>query len=210
MIFYSHIWCNKRYSANGVKSVIVFELFQLVYIHNAFNLKHRQFVRIQIFLNPQKKNFHVCTYSYLPVHTYQTRIWIHSSTQDFSGNIGKKVCVVKRAKFACRIMAESAQKSFAKIKLRLTPRRVKEITWERGCHLEYSIHGKELGSILLSHRIKKFWSRFSVHIYDSEFIADAKISTLNSGFKKFRILMPNTCMYTLFFVRILFFRPGLN
>ena len=31
-----------------------------------------------------------------------------------------------------------------------------ESTWERGCHLEYRIHGKELGSILpsLSHRIK--------------------------------------------------------
>ena len=34
-------------------------------------------------------------------------------------------------------------------------RRVRERTWERGCHLEYSIHGKELGSILLRHRIKK-------------------------------------------------------
>ena len=31
-----------------------------------------------------------------------------------------------------------------------------ESTWERGCHLEYSIHGKELGSILLRHRIKYY------------------------------------------------------
>ena len=31
-----------------------------------------------------------------------------------------------------------------------------ESTRERGCHLEYSIHGKELGSILLRHRIKYY------------------------------------------------------
>ena len=38
---------------------------------------------------------------------------------------------------------------------RLTPRQVRERTWERGGHLQYSIHVKELGSILLRHRIKK-------------------------------------------------------
>ena len=30
----------------------------------------------------------------LPVHTYPTRIRIHSSTQDSSGNIGNRACVV--------------------------------------------------------------------------------------------------------------------
>ena len=30
-----------------------------------------------------------------------------------------------------------------------------ERTWKQGCHLEHSIHGKELGSIRLRHRIKK-------------------------------------------------------
>ena len=37
-----------------------------------------------------------------------------------------------------------------------------ERTWERGCFLEYSIHGKELGSFLLRRWIKKI-SGFSVH-----------------------------------------------
>lgn len=32
----------------------------------------------------------------------------------------------------------------------------------RGCYLEYSINGKELGLILLRHRIKKIYG-FSVH-----------------------------------------------
>ena len=40
-------------------------------------------------------------------------------------------------------------------------------TWERGCHLEYSIHSKELSSILLCHRIKKYpelaSARFRIH-----------------------------------------------
>ena len=31
-----------------------------------------------------------------------------------------------------------------------------ERTCEQGCHLEYRIHGKELGSILLRHWIKKY------------------------------------------------------
>ena len=31
-----------------------------------------------------------------------------------------------------------------------------ERTWERGCHLDCTIHGKELGSILLRHRIKEY------------------------------------------------------
>jgi len=42
-----------------------------------------------------------------------------------------------------------------------------ERTWERGCHLEYSIHAKELGPILLRHRIKKYpdlaSTRFQIH-----------------------------------------------
>ena len=61
----------------------------------------------------------------------RTRIQIHSSIQDSSGNIGNRASVVKRAKFtSCSALRE--------------------------CHLEYSIHGKELDSILLRHRIKKY------------------------------------------------------
>ena len=44
-------------------------------------------------------------------------------------------------------------------RVRLTPRRVRERTWERGCHIKYSIHGNELARI----------SGFSVHtIPDSQ------------------------------------------
>ena len=53
--------------------------------------------------------------------------------------------------------------------------------WERGFHLEQSIHGNELGSILLRHRIKNIISRFSVHtILDSERIQ--KVADSYAGF----------------------------
>ena len=76
-----------------------------------------------------------------------TRIRIHSSTQDSSWNIGNRACIVKTSK--------SRVKS-------------KRKTWEPGCHLKYSIHGKELGWILLRHRKKNIYpdlklTRFRVH-----------------------------------------------
>ena len=51
-------------------------------------------------------------------------------------------------------MAESAQNQSKMRRARLTSQRVRVRIWERGCHLEYGIHGKELGSILLRHRMK--------------------------------------------------------
>ena len=51
--------------------------------------------------------------------------------------------------------------------------------------LEYSIHGKESGSILLLHRIKKHIRIY--HPQDSGFIAYSKISTLHSGLNKMQI-----------------------
>ena len=84
------------------------------------------------------------------VHTYPTHIRIHSSSQassQSSGNIGNRACVVKREKFASGLFLEK--------------------TWERGCHIEYSIHGKELGSILSRHRTKRYpdlaSTRFWIH-----------------------------------------------
>ena len=96
--------------------------------------------RIRIFLNPQLflsgfKNFHVHTHPFSNRICPSTRIRIHSSAQDSSGNIGSSACVVKTSKSRVR---------------------EREKTLERGCHLEYSIHGKELGWILLRHRKKKF------------------------------------------------------
>ena len=40
-----------------------------------------------------------------------------------------------------------------------------ERTWEWGCHLEYSIHSKELGSILLHHLIKKYWELAFIRLW---------------------------------------------
>ena len=71
------------------------------------------------------KNFHAYAYPFSNRICPSTRIWIHSSTQDSSGNIGK----------------QSMRRKVVK-------------TWERGCHLEYSSDGKELGCILLRHRKK--------------------------------------------------------
>ena len=97
-------------------------------------------------MNPQLflsgfKNVHV--------HAYPYSNWICPSTRTrhISGNIGNRACVVKRGEIGILLWLER--------------------TWERGYHLEYSIHGKELGSILLRHRIKI--SGFSVHtIPDSQ------------------------------------------
>ena len=59
--------------------------------------------RIQKFPRPDVYVFK----SDLPFHTYPTRIPIHSTTQDSSGNIGNRACVVLRAKFAtCSALRE--------------------------------------------------------------------------------------------------------
>ena len=64
-------------------------------------LRLRPHTRIRIFVIPQ---LFLCRLKKFHVHTYPTLIWIHSSTQDSSGNIGNRACVVKRTKFAsCRM-----------------------------------------------------------------------------------------------------------
>ena len=93
--------------------------------------------RIWIFLNPQlflsDSKISTSTRIWIQIksarpHVSDTYIRIHSSTQDSSGNIGNRACVIKRAKFAsCNLH-----------------RRARERTWERDRHLEYSIHGKVL------------------------------------------------------------------
>ena len=78
----------------------------------------RIFLNLQIFLCGFK-NFPINAYPYPNQICSSTRILIHSSTQDSFGNFGNRACVVKRTKFASRIMAESAQisKKNAKIKV---------------------------------------------------------------------------------------------
>ena len=59
--------------------------------------------RIQKFPRPDVYAFK----SNLPFHTCPTRIPIQSTTQDSSGNIGNKTCVVMRAKFgSCSALRE--------------------------------------------------------------------------------------------------------
>ena len=64
-----------------------------------------------------------------------------------------------------------------------------ERTWKRGCHLEHSIHGKELGSIRLRHRIKNFpdlaSTQFRIHSVFKNFYSESR-------FRKLRIRMPDS------------------
>ena len=71
----------------------------------------------------------------LPVHTSPTRIRFHSSTQDSAGKNWQQ-SMRRKAREICILLCL-------------------ERTWQRGCYLENSIHGKELGLILLRHRMKK-------------------------------------------------------
>ena len=92
------------------------------------------------FRNEKFPRPHVSVYqSNLPFNTYPTRIQIHSITQDSSVNIGNRACVVTRARKICILeFASTSKRENGGTRL---PRS--------------SIHGKELGWILLSHRIKK-------------------------------------------------------
>ena len=56
------------------------------------------------------------------------------------------------------------------------------LPWERGCHLEYSIHGEELGSIFLRHEIKKLITGFSIHMIPGSYSV-FRIYTLESRLK---------------------------
>ena len=62
------------------------------------------------------------------------------------------------------------------------PWRVRERTWERGCHLKYSIHGKELGSILLRHWKKIYLdlasTRFRIHSVFKNFHSVVRIKKI--------------------------------
>ena len=103
------------------------------------------------------KNFHVHTYPYANRICRFKRIRIHSSTQDSSGNIGNRACVVKRAKFvSCSAFVGTMS----------TPVRHAQ----KGLRVE-TVVGKALGSILLRHQIKKYPDS-----HDFGFIAYSKIS----------------------------------
>ena len=90
------------------------------------------------------ENSHVYTYPSVSNRICpSTRIRIHPSTQTSSWNIGNRAYVLKTGQN------------------RVKSKRKK--TWERGCNIKYSIHRKELGSILLRHRKKICISGFSIH-----------------------------------------------
>ena len=64
-----------------------------------------------------------------------TRIWIHSSTQDSSGNIGNRACVVKRTKFAsCKMhLRVKERKPGNEVVILNTVFTVKD--WARSCYV---------------------------------------------------------------------------
>ena len=101
------------------------------------------------------KNFHVHPHPYANRICLFTRIRIHSSTRDSSGNIGNRACVVKRAKFVtCSTFVGTIS----------TP--VRHAEKSSGVEI---VVAKELGSILLRHQIKKYpdWAstRFRIKKY---------------------------------------------
>ena len=125
-------------------------------------------LRIQKFSRPHVSLFK----SNLSVHTYPTRNRIHSTTQNSFGNIGNRACVVKRAKFASRIMAESAQKQRKMRRARLTSRRLREGTLE-----------------WLRHRMKKYpdlaSTRFRTHSVFKNFYSGERIQKVADSYAGF-------------------------
>ena len=101
----------------------------------------------------------------LPVHTYPTRIPIHSTTQDSSAKIGKRMR--RKALEICILLCL-------------------ERTWERSWHLNYSIHGKELSLILLRHRITKHpdlaSTRFRIHGVFKNFLSGERIQKVADSY----------------------------
>ena len=73
--------------------------------------------------------------------------------------------------------------------------RAREKTWERGCHLEYSINGKELGWISLRQRKKKYVYKypdlastpFRIHSVLKDFHSGENSSTLELPVLKERL-----------------------
>ena len=121
--------------------------------------------RIQIFLNPhlffwiqEFSHPHVSVFkSNLPVDMYPTGVQIHFSTQHSSGNIANRVCILKHAKFAsCSALREPLE-------------------W--GCHLEYSIHSKELGSILLT--INSLYRKLQSSYHQHHSMETASLKVMN-------------------------------
>ena len=68
-----------------------------------------------------------------------------------------------------------------------------ERTWEWGYHLEYSIHGKELGLILLHHRIKKY-----LDLASTQFWIDSVFKHFHSGEWIRKPDLPDTCGWKLY------------
>ena len=122
--------------------------------------------RIRVFLNPQLflswfKNFHAHKYPFSNRICVSARIQIHSSTQGSSRNIGNRACVLKIGKSKVKSNRE-------KVGRRLP-------SWIG------SIHGKELGWILLRQREKKIY----IYIYIYPYLASTRFRIQSLTIKKF-------------------------
>ena len=144
-----------------------------------------QLTRVRMFLNPEPffriQNFHVYTYPYSNRIGPSTRIRHVSGCtlvrpQDSLGNIGKRACVEKRAKFAsCSALCHDSRfyrSNYDRIRTEIKEKCEEQGSFTRneGCHLkqyEYNIYGKELGSIFLRYRVKNnldlAYTRFRIH-----------------------------------------------
>ena len=113
-------------------------------------------------LNPQLflsrfKNFHVQTYPYYPDSLYYPGLLWEYWQQSMRRN-AREICIL-----LCL-----------------------ERTWERSWHLNYSIHGKELSSILLRHRITKYpdlaSTRFRIHGVLKNFLSGERIQNVADSY----------------------------
>ena len=166
-----------------------------------------QLTRVRMFLNPEPffriQNFHVYTYPYSNRIGPSTRIRTYPDALQYgrrtplgilakehaskSGrNLHLALPCVMILDFIARIMVESAQKSKENAKSKVL------LPGNEGCHLkqnEYSIHGKELGWILLRYRIKKnldlACTRFRIHSVLKNFYFGKriqKVANSNAGY----------------------------
>ena len=87
------------------------------------------------------------------------------------------------------LLCENWQQSMRRKALKICILLCLERTWERSWHLNYSIHGKELSSILLRHRITKFpdlaSTRFRIHGVFKNFLSGERIQKVVDSYAGF-------------------------
>ena len=113
----------------------------------------------------------------------------HVQTYPHSNRICQSTSIRHVSRFTLPLLWEYWQQSVRRNAREICILLCLERTWERGWHLNYSIHGKELSSILLRHQITKYpdlaSTRFRIHGVFKNFLSGErikKVADLYSGF----------------------------